>query len=147
MQTEDFSVLLKKGISAAEKGSFETAQVYLDQAAAIRRTPVLISYQAYCLGCGQRRLQAAAKLCNEALKAEVSNPLHYLIMGRILTCSGQKEKAIAAYRQGLKVGPSPAIIRELKQMGMRKPVVFKSLDRDHLLNRTLGKLFSRIGLR
>ncbi len=147
MKTDDYQNLLNQGIAAAEQGQFPTAQAYLDQAAAIRRSPEVMSYLAYCLARGQRQLQDALKINREAIDREPGNSLHYLIMGRILLLAGRRDKAIMAFRQGLKASPNPKIINELKKLGLRKPPVFHSLDRGHILNRVSGKLLSRLGLR
>ncbi len=147
MGHDEYTDLLHKGISAAEKGFIPSAQAYLDQAAQINNSPAVLSYQAYCLAKGQGRIQAAVQLCRDALDRDPHNSLHYLIMGRILLLSGHREKAIRTFRQGLRTSPNPKIIVELKKLGLRKPAIFQNLDRGHLLNRSLGKLFSKLGLR
>lgn len=147
MSPDQIDELLKKGIEAAEKGYMHSAQVFLGQVAEQRKSPEVRSYLAYCLAKGQGRMSAAAKECREAIKREPGNSLHYLILGRILLMANDKGKAIDAFRQGLRAGPNPKIIEELKKLGLRKPAVIKSLKRDHPLNRILGKLFSAVGLR
>lgn len=147
MSPEQIDELLHKGIEAAEKGYIHSAQVFLGQVAEQRKTPEVRSYLAYCLAKGQGRLHAAAKICRESLKREPENPLHYLILGRILLLAGEKGKAIDAFRQGLRTGANPKIIAELKKLGLRKPAVIKSLKRNHPINRFLGRIFSSVGFR
>lgn len=138
---------IKMGIIAAEKGDIHSAQVLLSQAAEHRNTPELRTYQAYCLARGDGRVSAAAKACRESIKREPGNSLHYLILGRVLLLAGEKNKAVKSFRQGLKTSPNPKIIAELKKLGLRKPTLIKSLERDHLFNRFLGRVFSTIGFR
>lgn len=145
--SDDYTTLLSKGIAAAEKGQFPTAQAYLDQAAGVRRSPEVMSYLALCLARGHKKVQAAHKLCREAMDQDPANSLHYLIMGRILLMAGRRENAITTFRQGLRTSPNPKIISELKKLGLRKPPVFASLERGHFINRVSGKLLSRLGLR
>ena len=147
MSPDQLDDLLQKGIEAAEKGYIHSAQVFLGQVAEHRNTPELHSYLAYCLAKGQGNMHSAAKICRESIKRESNNSLHYLILGRILLMSGEKEKAIDAFRQGLRTSPNPAIINELKKLGLRKPAVLKSLKRNHPLNRMLGRVFGFIGFR
>jgi hypothetical protein len=64
-----------------------------------------------------------------------------------LLISGNKGKAIDAWRQGLRAGPNRQIIDELKKLGLRKPAVIKNLKRNHPINRALGRLFRVIGFR
>ena len=147
MDSDQLDDLMQKGMEAAEKGYIHSAQVFLGQVAEHRKTPELHSYLAYCLAKGQGQLQSAAKTCRDSIKRDPNNSLHYLILGRILLLTGDKGKAIEAFRQGLITGPNPLIIDEFKKLGLRKPTIIKSLKRNHPLNRVLGKLSSMIGLR
>ena len=147
MENAQLDDLMAKGIEAAEKGYIHSAQVFLGQVSEHRNTPELHSYLAYCQAKGQGRVHSAAKICRESIKRESNNPIHYLILGRVLLISGDKGKAIDAWRQGLHAGPNPLIINELKNLGLRKPAVIKSLKRNHPINRVLGKIFGILGLR
>ncbi len=147
MSPDQLDDLLQKGIEAAEKGYIHSAQVFLGQVAEQRKTPELNSYLAYCLAKGQGRNHSAAKICRESIKREPGNSLHYLILGRILLLSGDKGKAIDAFRRGLRSEPNPLIIDEFKKLGLRKPAIIKSLKRNHPINRVLGKILGLIGFR
>lgn len=147
MSSEELDILTQKGIDAAEKGYFHSAQVFLSQVAEQRNSPELQTYLAYCLAKGQGRMHSAAKICRESIKREPNNSLHYLILGRVLLMAGEKGKAITAFRQGLKTSPNQKIITELKKLGLRKPAILKNLKRNHPLNRVLGRVFSTIGFR
>lgn len=147
MSPDQLDDLLQKGIEAAEKGYFHSAQVFLGQVAEHHNSPELQSYQAYCLAKGQGRVHSAAKICRESIKREPDNSLHYLILGRVLLLSRDKGKAIDVFRQGLKARQNPLIIAELKNLGVRKPAIIKKLARNHPINRSLGKVFDFIGFR
>ncbi len=136
-----------KGKTAAENGECHSAQIYFSQIAAHSNDPEIQSCQAYCLAKTEGRVQTAIKLCHNSLQKQPANSLHHLMLGRILLLAGQREKAITTFRQGLRQSPNPTIMNELKSLGLRKPAVIKSLDRAHPLNKTLGKLFTAIGLR
>lgn len=47
----------------------------------------------------------------------------------------------------MKYGEQISIIRELEKHGIRKPPIFKKLARSHPLNKYLGLLLVRFGLR
>ncbi len=147
MRSDEIEDLMHKGIDAAEKGYIHSAQVFFGQVSEHRKSPELHSYMAYCLAKGQGRIHSAAKICRESIKREPNNSLHFLILGRILLMSGDRRKAIYTFRQGLRASPNPRIIDELKKLGLRKPAPLKSLNRSHLVNRTLGRVFSKFGLR
>ncbi|PLY02840.1 MAG: hypothetical protein C0622_05145 [Desulfuromonas sp.] len=147
MVADGLDAILRKGISAAEQGHIRSAQAYLSQVAEHRNTPELLSYLAYCDAKEHGRLHSAAKICRESIKRQPHNSSHYLILGRVLLMMGDRRRAINTFRQGLKLSPNPCIIEEIKKLGLRKSPVISSLDRSHALNRFLGKLFHRMGLR
>lgn len=147
MVNEEIDKIIEQGIAAAEKGYIHSAQMLLSQAVKERNTPELHTYLAFCQAKEEGRLSAAAKTCRESIRREPGNSLHYLMLGRILLLAGEKDKAVRAFRQGLKTSPNPKIIAELKTLGLRKPAIFKNLERSHPLNRYVGRLFSTIGLR
>lgn len=147
MQPEELNDLLNKGREAVEKGYIPSAQVFFSQVAEQQKTPEVRSYLAYCLAKSQGRTQIAAKTCTESIRREPDNPIHYLLLGRIHLLAGDKEKAIQALRQGVNINKDPRILNEINRLGARRPPVIKSLKRNHPLNRVLGKLFARLGLR
>ena len=144
---DDYDKLLNKGISAAETGSYDEAFIILNQAAEHIQSPIVRSYSAYCQAKSHGKLSAAAETCQENIARESHNSVHYLILGRIFLLAGNRWKAIKIFHMGLTVSPNPLIVKELKQLGKRNSPVIKALDRDHPLNRLLGKAFSKVGLR
>lgn len=150
MKTDNFDDILEQVVDAAENGSFQLATTYLSQAGEYANSPLLQSYRAYCLAglTRERRQQREAViLCQESIRADSANSVHYLLQGRILLLMGDRKNAIRVFQAGLKVAPNPKIIAEIKRIGMRKTAVFEKLDRNHPLNVYLGKLFSRLGFR
>jgi tetratricopeptide (TPR) repeat protein len=106
----------------------------------------------------------AIRLCETALAAEPHNAAHYLNLGRVYLLTKQKGKALATFRKGMSKDASTGgaeaaesaerqakhqalILAELRKMGIRRQAPFPSLPRDHALNRNVGKLLVRLGLR
>lgn len=147
MHALEIDELVRKGIDAAESGDIHTAHYFLDQAAKHRNTPELHTYLAFCRARSHGNFQSAAKACHESIQREPDNSLHYLVLGRILVQAGEKDKAIKTFLRGLKAGPNPRIISELKKLGRRQPAVIGKLPRHHPLNRVLGKVLKRVGIR
>ncbi len=147
MRRDEIDKIIEQGIDAAEKGYFPSAQMLLGQAVKERNTPEIHSYLAFCQAKGEGRVSSAAKICRESIRREPNNSLHYLMLGRILLLAGEKNMAVKAFRQGLKASPNSKIIAELKTLGLRKPALFKNLDRSHPLNRYLGRFLSTLGVR
>ena len=147
MASQEFLKLIERGAAAAERGNTLDALFYLESALRYGSTPRLNSYLGYCLAKERREFKEAADLCLEALKLEPAQAVHYLNLGRVYLAAGQKAAAIRALRRGVKFGKSRAIIEELKRLGIRKAPVVSSLPRNHPVNKHLGLLFKRLGVR
>ncbi|MCK4509785.1 MAG: tetratricopeptide repeat protein, partial [Desulfuromonadales bacterium] len=100
-----------------------------------------------CLAKERRQYQQAMNLCREALQKEPDNPDHYYQLSRIYLVAGKKRQAIKSLRKGLKFKRHQLIIDELNRLGARKEPVFAALPREHLLNRSVGILFTKLGSR
>jgi tetratricopeptide (TPR) repeat protein len=147
MASQEFRKLIERGVAAAEQGNTLDALFHLESAGRSGSTPRLSSYLGYCLAKERREFKRAAELCLEALKEEPAQAVHYLNLGRVYLAAGQKAAAIRALRRGVKFGKSRPIIAELKKLGIRKEPVVASLPRSHPVNKHLGLLFKRLGMR
>jgi len=112
---------------------------------AIEPLPKIKAKLAFCLAKERRQYQQAMALCREALQAEPDNPDHYYQLSRIYMVAGQKRQAIKSLRKGLKFKRHQPIIDELNRLGARKEPFFTSLPREHILNRSVGILFAKLG--
>ncbi|MCM2264218.1 MAG: tetratricopeptide repeat protein [Desulfuromonadales bacterium] len=144
---EDLHSLIAKGEKALANGETLVALVHFETADRLRQVPAVQSALAYCLAKERQHYQKALALCREALGAEPAEARHYYQLGRIHLLMKQKSSALAAFRRGLKQQRYQPIIDELRRLGVRKPPVFTSLPRDHILNKSLGRLLTRVGSR
>lgn len=147
MTQKDLAALVRQGLSALDEDDVRTARRLFGEAARQEATPLVRSCLGYCLAREERNLKKAFALCREALREEPANPLLHLNLGRIYLLDGNKPLAIRAFRKGLKFGRHQRLLDEMARLGMRRPLFFPSLGRRHLLNRSCGFLFSRLGLR
>lgn len=147
MPDRELNNLIKKGVAAVEKGNTLLALVHFEDAAKLEDSPLVHSYLAFCLAKERRQLQKALTLCAEALQREPNNPVHYLNLGRIYLLAGQKTRAIQTLRRGLKAGRNRQIVDELKRLGHRRQPVLGTLGREHPLNKYLGILLKKLGMR
>ncbi|PLX84894.1 MAG: hypothetical protein C0617_05965 [Desulfuromonas sp.] len=136
-----------KGIAAANRGETLLALVHLEKVAAQHLSPSAASTLGYCLAKERRQMQKAVQLCTEAMRREPNNALHHFNLGRVYLLAGQKEKAIKTFRRGLKRGRNPRIVAALKQLGLRDEPIVHFLDREHPLNKYLGLVCKKLGLR
>jgi Flp pilus assembly protein TadD len=147
MASQEFRKLIERGVAAAERGNTLDALFHLESAGHSGSTPRLCSYLGYCLAKERREFKRAAELCIEALKQEPEQAVHYLNLGRVYLVAGQKAAAIRTLRKGVKFGKSRPIIEQLVKLGIRKAPVVASLPRSHPVNKHLGLLFKRLGMR
>jgi tetratricopeptide (TPR) repeat protein len=145
--SDTFNDLLRKGEQALKNGDTLVALLQFETAHAIQPLPGIKSKLAFCLAKERRQYQQAMNLCREALQAEPDNPDHYYQLSRIYLVAGQKRQAIKSLRKGLKFKRHQPIIDELNRLGARKEPVFATLPREHLLNRSVGILFTKLGSR
>lgn len=144
---EDLHSLIAKGEKALAGGDTLVALMHFETASRLRAVPVVKSALGYCLAREHKQYQRAVTLCREALAAEPADPRHYYHLGRIFLLTRQKTQAIVMFRRGLKVQRYQPIIDELRRLGVRKPPLFSALPRNHILNKSFGRLLSRFGAR
>jgi len=145
--SETLESLLSKGDRALKTEDTLVALVQFEMAHAMDPRPAVKAKLAYCLAKERKQYQQAMALCREALEAEPDNPDHYYQLSRVYLVAGQKDKAIKSLRRGLKFRRHQPIIDELSRLGYRRPPIFGSLPRDHVLNRAAGILFAKLGSR
>ncbi|ORJ62151.1 tetratricopeptide repeat protein [Geothermobacter hydrogeniphilus] len=147
MSRERFNVLVERGKQAIAEGDTLLALVLFEDAARLSATPLVKSHLAYCLAREKKQYQKAIAMCLAAQQSDPGKSLHYLNLGKVYLEAGQKGRAIRAFRQGLKMERNQEIIDQLKRLGQRKPPPVAALPREHFLNRKLGVLLSRVGMR
>lgn len=139
--------LLEAALAYLQENNDIGALCLLEEAEKLNSTPKVRSHLAYCSARVRSDFSAAVQTCTQALKEEPRNAEHYLNLARIYLLADKRGPAFQTLRKGLKLGPSPQLMQELRTFERRKPPVFSSLPRDHGLNRNLGKLLSRLRLR
>lgn len=144
---ETLQQLLHDGKKALDSGDFPTAIKCFEKALEQERHPLACSGLAYCLAKERGAYSQAKSLCAEALRQDPRNSEHYLIMGRIYLLADNKKDAIRIFRKGLKFEFNRQMQQELDALGQRKPPVLPFLGRTNPLNKYLGKLFYKLGLR
>jgi tetratricopeptide (TPR) repeat protein len=147
MAHEEVEKLIAKGQEALLNEHEYLAMTCFEQAIRLEWTPLACSNLAYCLAKVKGNYREAVILARKALDQEPENASHYRNLGRILLLSGDTMQGIQVLRQGMQFGEQFSIIQELEKLGIRKPPIFKKLDRSHPLNKFLGLLLSWLGLR
>lgn len=139
--------LFALGEEALEKGNHLSALSLFEKAVRLECHPVHCSFMAVCIAKERGQHIKAIDICRNALKIEPENSLHYLNLGRVNLLVGNKEEAIRNFRKGLEIERNPCIIDELNQLGIRRPPVIHFLKRENPINKLLGIVLDRFGLR
>lgn len=130
----------------AEDNSLE-ALSHLEKALRVTDNPNWYSFLGYCIARERGQVRKGIDLCLVSMDAERLNPDHYLNLGKIYLISGNKEEAVRLFREGMAHGGNADLANKLIELGTRKPPVISFLPRDNFVNRYLGFVFSRLGLR
>ena len=144
---EDGEKLFSRALNALAQGETTSALALLERALKQGDNPSWHSYLGYCIAKERGQIKKGSDLCLASLELEPENPDHYLNLARVQVIAGQKNDALTALRKGMSVGGSREILTLLEQLGNRKPPVLSFLSRDNPLNKWLGMLFHRLGLR
>lgn len=124
-----------------------TALAHIEKALQLRDVPEWYSYLGVCIAKERGQHRKGLELCRDSLAVEPDNPVHFLNMGRIYLAKGDKSEALRVLREGMAKGGSPELAQQLERLGTRKGPVIPVLSRRNPINRYLGILLSRLGLR
>jgi predicted Zn-dependent protease len=130
-----------------DSGTVLAALACLERALAICDDPLWYSRLGFCVAKERGHLTQAFQLCRSAIEHDPKNPLHQYYLGKVHLLAGNQYKALQALRQGMTLGGMPEIEKTLAAIGTRKVPPIPALSRDNLLNKYLGIIMVRLGLR
>lgn len=136
-----------KGIQLLGEANLLGALACFERAHIQEKSPLIQSYLGYCIATERGQIAEALNLCRSAIERDPHNPEHYLNLGRVYLKAKKKDEAIAELRRGLSFGNNQDIKALLEGLGLRKNPVFSFLSRDHVLNKSIGLILSRLRLR
>lgn len=140
---KDFQRALKE----LGEGNALAALACLEKALKVWDDPRWYAYLGYCIAKERGQPTRALELCRTALEHEPDNPDNYLFLAKVHLIARHDEEALLALRQGMAQGGNPEIERLLGEIGTRKPPPIRFLSRDNPLNKYLGIILGRLGLR
>ena len=143
----EFENPFDEGIRALEAGRHELALGFFSKAVNEKNTPLVCSYLAYCRAKTSGSYREAVDICMNARREEPKNSEIYLNLGRIYLLAGNRKQAIQVFRLGLRHQRNSRIINELSSLGNRKSPPVPFLLRSHPVNKYLGLIMTRLGLR
>jgi tetratricopeptide (TPR) repeat protein len=125
----------------------QAALAFIEKALRLRDTPEWYSYLGYCIARQRGQHRKGLELCQASLAVEPDNPMHFLNLGRVHLNKGDKIKALQIWREGMAKGGCPELLQQLERLGTRSRPIIPVLHRNNPLNRYLGILLNRLGLR
>jgi tetratricopeptide (TPR) repeat protein len=125
----------------------QAALAFIEKALRLQDTPKWYSYLGYCIAKQRGQHRKGLELCQSSLELEPDNPIHFLNLGRVHLLKGDKIEALRIWREGMAKGGCPELLQQLERLGTRRRSVIPALHRNNPLNRYLGILLSRLGLR
>ncbi len=130
-----------------DRNNVLAALACLERAISIWNDPLWHSRLGFCLAKQRGQHSQALELCRSAIENDPDNPLHYLYLGKVYIIAGNTYDALQSFRQGMILGGGPELQLMLDAIGTRKYPVISFLSRDNLLNKYLGIILGRFGMR
>jgi Flp pilus assembly protein TadD len=136
----------KQGISFLRDGYSAEALSCLRQAAEQeQQNPYYLSFLGVSIARAQQKWAAAVKLCETALSLKRNESQLYLNLAEVYVSAGRRDDAVEILDRGLIHFRVDARIRQARaDLGRRSLPLLSFLERGHFLNRSLGKLRSRV---
>ena len=137
----------QRACKALASGKVLAALSLLESALRQYDNPQWHSRLGFCMAKERGQFTRGLELCRAAVTLFPDSSDHYYYYGRVLLLASRKAEAIQVLRQGLCCGDDEEIRQLLDELGTRKSPVIGWLGRDCSLNRFLGMLLARVGLR
>lgn len=146
-QKESADVFFEKGLKALREKNIPSALSFFEKSVRIEENPLNSSYLAYCIARERGQFKKAISMCSKAIEREPEDSALYLNLGRVYMLSGRRKDAIETLRKGMSYKNNQEIIDELNRLGTRKSPVLRFLKRENPVNKYLGVILKRLGLR
>jgi tetratricopeptide (TPR) repeat protein len=138
---------IEQGKEALLRGDTLSALACFAKAAEGEENLSARSYLAFCMAKERGLISRGISWCEENIRREPENSVHFLNLGRIYLLMKNREAAIHNFREGLKHGSNEEIAGELQRLGVRSDPVISFLKRSNPLNKYLGLLLKMLRLK
>src|ERR1700676_3563618 len=130
----------KQGINLLRDGHSAEAVEYLRHAAELeQQNPYYLSFLGVSVARAQRKWAAAVKLCETAINLKRSEAQLYLNLAEVYVSADRRDDAVAVLDKSLiYLGMAARIRRARANLGKRGSPILPFLQREHILNRSLG---------
>lgn len=143
----DVQELRQKGLEAVHRQLYFLGKRCFEQALSLEESAANSSDLAFCMAKTGGDLKVALQLAEEAVAMEPENARFYLNLGRIQILAGQGDLGMTTLRKGIQLGGGAEFHAELAKSDVRTPPPIQTLPRQNPLNRYLGIIMHKLGLR
>ncbi len=105
------------------------------------RDPKVLSLGGYLVATEEGDVKTGLGWCERAIEIAFYDPEMYVNLARLHERTGWKTQAAQVLRKGLRMDPgNEKLLSEIRRVSPRTPDAISLLPRDHVVNRTIGKL-------
>jgi Flp pilus assembly protein TadD len=136
----------KEGLQLLRNGHAASAYEYFRRATeSEQQNPYYLSFLGVSVSRARLKWADAVVLCETALSLKRNEAQLYLNLAEVHVSAGRRDDALAVLERGLiYCKADPRIRRARGKLGRRRSPVLPFLEREHFLNRSLGKLRHRV---
>ena len=143
-------VIIRAGIAAAERRDYAQAYKTLRAVYGVGDGAEMplegLSYYGLCVAIVEKQTRKGVVLCRSAIEAQFYDATHFVNLIRLYLERGNRKNAVDTLNEGLENLPNNAKLLRLRdEMGYRAKPMVPFLNRDNLLNVTLGKARAKSG--
>ncbi|HLK03761.1 MAG TPA: tetratricopeptide repeat protein [Candidatus Acidoferrum sp.] len=141
MDTEAFREF-KQGLTLLRDNYAGKALPHMKRAVELERNnPYYMSYLGVVLARSEQKWGEAEKLCDGAVRLKRNQAQLYLNLAEVYATAGRRDEAVEALQAGLKFARRDIRLNiAMNKLTRRRPPVLGFLQRQHPVNRSLGKL-------
>lgn len=126
-----------------EGNNAEAARLFRQLIETGSRDPKVLALGGYLVATVEGDVKTGLGWCERAVEIAFCDPEMYVHLARLHEKTGWKTQAAKVLRKGLRMDPgNERLLAEINRVSPRTPDVIPALPRDHVVNRTLGKLRS-----
>ena len=144
MKPNEAEEQFKRAMEAIDAGGTFDGMAELEGQLAEEKEFLFYSYLAVNVARQGEECESALAIIRQVQDAEPTRPVHYLNLGRVYVACGNKPQALRAFRNGLLFGFDRRLHHELDRLGWRRPPLFRSLPRQHVVNVLFGLVRSKL---
>lgn len=141
MDTEAFREF-KQGLTLLRDDYAGKALPHMKRAVELEKNnPYYMSYLGVVLARSEKKWGEAEKLCDGAVRLKRNQAQLYLNLAEVYATAGRRDEAVEALQAGLKYARRDIRLNiAMNKLTKRRAPVFSFLQRQHPINRGLGKL-------